>query len=148
MECCREMFSHHVYLIHRILGPLSVVTAEFSYPPEKDTTETFAIARLQTGDIPVWFMGGLCSPHTPRESDFTINGELGALRITEGQQLLLAKDGIWMDYPMDTIPTAMQARLNQLAELLEGKPCKLPTIRDGLEVQKVIDTLVDQIKEN
>jgi predicted dehydrogenase len=143
----REMFSHHVYLIHRILGPLSVTTAEFSYPPEKDATETFAIARLQTGGIPVWFMGGLGSPHTPRDSDFTINGELGALRITEGQQLLMARNGTWVDYPIDSVPTAMQARLNQLAELLEGKACKLPTIRDGFEVQKVIDTLVDRIKE-
>ncbi len=139
----REMFSHHVYLIHRILGPLSVVAAEFNYPPERDATETFAIARLQTSDIPVWFMGGLGSPYTPRDTDFTINGESGALRITEGEELFLAKDGVWTNYPIDTVPTAMQARLNQLAELLEGKPCKLPTIRDSLEVQKVIDTLVD-----
>jgi predicted dehydrogenase len=143
----REMFSHHVYLIHRILGPLSVRTAEFNYPPEKDMTETFAIARLQVGDVPVWFMGGLGSPHTPRDSDFTINGQLGALRITENQQLLLAKDGTWVDYPIAKTPTAMQARLSQLAKLLEGKTCTLPTLRDGLDVQKVIDTLVDGIKQ-
>ena len=31
----REMFSHHVYLIHRLLGPLNIIATEFNYPPEK-----------------------------------------------------------------------------------------------------------------
>lgn len=138
----REMFSHHVYLIHRLLGKLQVQSVELSYPEAPDSSENFALASLRTGDIPVRFMGGVGSPATPRNSNFTLNGGRSAIRISEGQELLLAQDGDWVPYPLQSTRTAVEARLDQIAELLEGKPSKLPTLRDGFEVQKVIEEMM------
>jgi predicted dehydrogenase len=140
----REMFSHHVYLIHRLLGKLSIQSVDISYPNTEDTAEDFVLASLKTGDIPVRFMGGIGSPTTPRDSDFTLNGENRSIRISEGQQLLLAKDGDWLPFPYNTDRTAVEARLDQVGELLEGKISRLPTLRDGFEVQKVIEDLLAQ----
>jgi len=140
----REMFSHHVYLIHRLFGFLTVRSAEISYPNQKGAAEHFILASLQTGKIPVWLMGGICSPQTPRSSEFTINGEFGSLRIGAGYQLFYAKNNTWHKYELESSRSAVEARLDQLAILLENKKSNLPTLRDGFEVQKVIENLLNQ----
>jgi predicted dehydrogenase len=138
----REMFSHQVYLIHRLFGPLRVDTVEVAYPAEGNSAEDFAIAKLYSGDIPVWFMGGMGSPHAPRTSDFTIHGELGVLRIGAGHQLFVAEGGVWQEVSLNTNRSSMEARLDQLAARLEGEDNQLPTLRDGFEVQKVIERML------
>jgi predicted dehydrogenase len=138
----REMFSHHVYLIHRLFGLLTVNSVEIFYPDEQDSAEEFVLASLQAGGIQVRFMGGLGSPQTPRNSNFTLNGELGSLRISEGQQLLHCQDGTWKEYQVDSQCTSVEARLDQINDLLLGKSSKIPTLRDGLEVQRVIEKML------
>jgi predicted dehydrogenase len=138
----REMFSHHVYLMHRLFGLLTVRSAEVSYSQLKDASEQFVIASLQTGEIPVWFMGGICSPKTPRNSEFTINGDFGSVRISESHQLLYAQSDTWKELKIDSTRSSVEARLDQLAILLESNQCNLPDLRDGFEVQKVIESLL------
>jgi predicted dehydrogenase len=138
----REMFSHHVYLIHRLIGKLSVQSAEIAYPEGENSAETYALASLETNGVPVRFMGGIGSPATPRDSDFTINFEKSSLRISEGMELLQAKTDHWVPFPVEGTRTAVQARLDQIADLLEGKPVNLPSIEDGFEVQQVIEDLI------
>lgn len=138
----REMFSHHVYLTHRLLGKLEVVSAALSYPPGPDAAEDFVLAELRTGGIPLWLMGGVSSPDTPRTSDWTINGSKGALRIGESAQVLRASGGAWREVPLVSNRSAVEARLDALADLLEGKPHGLPGVRDGLEVQEVVEALL------
>jgi predicted dehydrogenase len=138
----REMFSHHVYLIRRLLGPLTVESATISFPPGENSAEDFAMATLRVGEIPVRFMGGVGSPATPRNSDFTLNGEFSSIRISEGLQLLEAQDGDWMSFPLDSTRTSVEARLDQIADLLEGKPTRLPSVSDGFEVQQVVESLL------
>jgi predicted dehydrogenase len=139
----REMFSHLVYLVHRILGKLEVVSATLSFPPGAGVSEDFMMAHLRCGDIPLWLMGGISSPHTPRTSDWTINGSAGALRIGEGAGIQRATVGRWEDYPVPSEKSAVEARLDQLAAMVEGKPHRLPSLRDGLAVQEVIEKLLE-----
>ncbi|KAA3646683.1 MAG: gfo/Idh/MocA family oxidoreductase [Chloroflexi bacterium] len=139
----REMFSHYVYLTHRLLGNLEVISVVLSYPDDEDAAEDFILASLKCGDMPLWLMGGLGSPHTPRTSDWTINGSKGSLRIGEGYQLLQAQGDGWGEYQVDNSRTAVEVRLDQLADMLDGKPHKLPSLRDGLEVQEVIEDLLN-----
>lgn len=138
----REMFSHQVYLMLRLFGPLSVNWAKITYPAEPDAAETFIQASLQTGDIEIRFMGGIGSLETPRYSNFTINGTHGSLRLDENAGLVYAKNGSWQPYPSNSTRTAAQARLDQIANLLEGKPSTIPGLRDGYETQKVIENLI------
>lgn len=138
----REMFSHHVYLIHRLFGHLKVNMSWLSYPETENSAEAFALASLQAGEIPVWFMGGIGSLKTPRNSNFTINGKEGVVRISEKQQLYSGQAGEWVPYQMEKTQTASQARLDQIAQMLNGKPTTLPTIQDGYEVQSVIEDLL------
>jgi predicted dehydrogenase len=125
-----------------VLGKLDVVSATLEFPGEPDSAEHFVQAHLQCGDVPLWLMGGVSSPHTPRTSDWTINGTEGALRLGEGSQILQAQDGAWVEYAYDSDRTAVEARLDELARMIEGEPNRLPSLRDGLEVQEVIEKLL------
>jgi len=139
----REMFSHYVYLTHRLLGPLEVISAVLSYPEGEEAAEDFVLASLKCQEIPLWLMGGIGSPHTPRTSDWTINGSEGALRIGEGYQLLRAQEQGWEVYPVENSRSPIEARLDQLADMLAGRSHKLPSLLDGLDVQEVIEDLLD-----
>ncbi len=139
----REMFSHFVYLIHRLFGTLEVKTAVLHYPEGENTAESFVLASLETGNMPVWLMGGVGGPAAPRESELTIHGTEASLRLGNLYSLAISDNGAWQPLPIDAAaPSPAQARLSELAQLLAGKPTTLPDLRAGLRVQEVIETML------
>jgi len=141
----REMFSHFVYLIHRLFGPLEINSTLLHYPEDKDATESFALASLRTGSIPVWLMGGIGGPGAPRESELTIHGTLASLRLCNLFELFISDSESWCRLPVEcSVTSGAQARLAELALLMAGKTCRLPDFRAGLRVQEVIEKMLDQ----
>ena len=139
----REMFSHFVYLIHRLFGELTVNSAVLRYPEGENTAESFVLANLETDDIPVWLMGGVGSPTAPRESELTIHGTKASLRLGNLYGLAITDKGTWRELSVDpAAPSAAQARLSELAQLLGGQATSLPDLRAGLRVQEVIETML------
>jgi hypothetical protein len=139
------MFSHFVYLIQRLLGPLEIDSTILYFPEEKNATENFALASLHTGNIPVWLMGGIGGPGAPRESEFTIHGTYASLRLRNLSEVFISESGSWRQLPVDgSLASAAQARLSELARLMAGKPSKLPDLRAGLHVQEVIEKMLAQ----
>lgn len=140
----REMFSHFVYLLHRLFGEVVVKTAVFHYPPTENAAETFVLASLEAGSLPVWLMGGVGGPAAPRESELTIHGSQASLRLGNLYSLAISNNGGWQPLPIDPAsPAPVQARLSELAQLLAGKPTTLPDLRAGLRVQEVIETMLN-----
>ncbi len=138
----REMFSHLVYLSQRLFGKFEVTSALLSYPPGADAAEDFMMATLHCGDLPLRVMGGIGSAQTPRTSDWTLNGTRGSLRVPEGGGIWRATGDSWQEIPLQGDRTIVQARLDALALRLEGGSTPLPTLRDGLEVQEVIEAIL------
>ena len=139
----REMFSHFVYLIHRLFGELEVKTAVLQYPEGENTAEQFVLASLEVGNIPVWLMGGIGSPSAPRESELTIHGSDASLRLGNLYSLAISNNGAWHQLPADpATPSPAQARLSELALRLAGKPTPLPDLQAGLRVQEVVETIL------
>ena len=139
----REMFSHFVYLIHRLFGPLTVKTAVLRHPEGENTAESFVLASLETDSIPIWLMGGVGGSAAPRESELTIHGSKASLRLGNLYSLAMSTNGAWQPLSIDSAsPSVAQARLSELAQLLAGKPTTLPDLRDGLRVQEVIETML------
>lgn len=139
----REMFSHFVYLLHRLFGPLETNTTILHYPDNKNTSESFVLASLRTGNIPVWLMGGIGGPAVPRESELTIHGTLASLRLENLYDVFVSDNGSWRQIPIEHALTSIaQDRLTELALLLTGKPSKLPDLRAGLQVQEVIEKML------
>ena len=139
----REMFSHFVYLIHRLFGPLTVKTAVLRHPEGENTAESFVLASLETDSIPIWLMGGVGGSAAPRESELTIHGSKASLRLGNLYSLAMSTSGAWQPLSIDSAsPSVAQARLSELAQLLAGKPTTLPDLRAGLRVQEVIETML------
>ncbi len=139
----REMFSHFVYLIHRLFGELAVKTAVLHYPEGENVAESFIMASLETSNIPIWLMGGVGGLAAPRESELTIHGTKASLRLGNLYGLAITDNGTWQELPVDPAsPSPVQARLSELAQLLQGKPTTLPALRAGLQVQEVIETML------
>lgn len=141
----REMFSHFVYLIHRLFGSLTVKTAVLEYPDGENTAESFVLAHLETGYLPVWLMGGVGGPAAPRESELTIHGSNASIRLGNLYSVAITNDGAWQPLlPHPDTPSPAQARLGKLAQLLADQPTTLPDLRAGLQVQEVIEAILGQ----
>jgi predicted dehydrogenase len=141
----REMFSHFAYLIHRLFGPLEINSTLVHFPEDENASESFALASLRTGSIPVWLMGGICGPGAPRESELTVHGTLASLRLCNLYELFISDSGSWRQLPVDcSLVAGAQARLGELAQLMAGGASRLPDIRAGLHVQEVVEKMLDQ----
>ncbi|MCA9901822.1 MAG: Gfo/Idh/MocA family oxidoreductase [Anaerolineales bacterium] len=139
----REMFSHFVYLIHRLFGEITVKSTVLHYPEGENAAEDFVLASLETGNIPIWLMGGIGGPAAPRESELTIHGTKASLRLGNLYSLAITHNGAWQPLAIDpAAPSPAQARLNQLAQLLAHKPTTLPDLQAGLRVQELIETML------
>lgn len=139
----REMFSHFVYLIHRLFEPLTVKSTVLHYPEGKNAAESYVMAQLETGNVPLWLMGGVGGPAAPRESELTIHGTKASLRLGNLYGLAVSTNRAWQELPIDPAsPSPVQARLSELAHLLAGKPTTLPDLQAGLRVQEVIETIL------
>ena len=96
---------------------------------------------MAVGDI----VSGIGGPNAPRESEFTIHGTLASLRLRNLSEVFISDSGSWRQLPLDgSLTSAAQARLSELAQLMAGKPSKLPDLRAGLQVQEVIEKMLDQ----
>ena len=141
----REMFSHFVYLIHRLFGQLEINSTLLHFPDDNNASESFALASLRAGSIPVWLMGGIGGPGVPRESEITIHGTLASLRLYNFYEVFISDNGSWRQLPVEcSLTLGAQARLDELAQLMAGKPSSLPDLRAGLQVQEVIEKMLDQ----
>lgn len=139
----REMFSHFVYLLHRLFGEVDVKTAVLHHLEGKNRAEHFILAQLEAGSLPVWLMGGVGGPAAPRESELTIHGTQASLRLGNLQGLAISTNRMWQELPVDAAaPSPAQARLSQLAQRLAGKPTTLPDLRAGLRVQEVVEAIL------
>ena len=139
----REMFSHFVYLIHRLFGSLTVKSTVLHYPEGENTAESFVMAQLETADMPVWLMGGVGGSAAPRESELTIHGTKASLRLGNLYGLAISHNRTWQPLPVDpAAPSPAQARLTELVQLLADQPTNLPDLRAGLQVQEVIEEML------
>lgn len=141
----REMFSHFVYLIHRLFGEVVMKSKVLHYPKGENAAEHFIMARLETEDLPIWLMGGVGGSAAPRESELTIHGTEASLRLGNLYGLAISTDRAWRELPVDpAAPSPAQSRLSELAQRLSGQPTPLPDLRAGLQVQEVVERMLRQ----
>lgn len=140
----REMFSHFVYLTLRLVGPINVVDKLVHYPDDKTAAETFVLASLESNGIPFHLMGGVGGPAAPRSSEWIIHGTKRSYQLSEGDMIKMARNGSWTELKWQNRNRSMVAyRLDELARMLNGEITRLPDLRAGLEVQKVVEAILD-----
>jgi predicted dehydrogenase len=114
----REVISHFLFFSERILGPLSVVWAQPSYPDDPQYCETHMLARLESMDSkPVSIMASVGGAQPDRQ-ELTIKGTDSSRRITEFHIDAVSEGEAFIEIgerPADPRATSLKAQLDELA---------------------------------
>jgi predicted dehydrogenase len=140
----REVVSHFVFLLQRVLGEPEIGDVSVSYPAG-DGAETALTAHLSFGGVPVTIHGKVGGTELPDRNMTTLTFETGAIRLTDWTNYALQEGGHWVPSP-ETPEALRQAaqvgQLDELALMLAGKPHRLPSVAEGLVVQTCVEGLL------
>jgi len=135
----REVFSHFAYLTQRLLGPLEVVDARVEREPGRG--ERFARAELRAGGVAVQLLGAVGGA-APDHNRWTLYGERRSWRLEDWSRLSVTEGERWTAVePEARESQGAETQLDQLAALLRGEPSCLPSLREGLDVMRVVEAI-------
>jgi predicted dehydrogenase len=140
----REVISHFIFVTERLFGPARIEFTKPSYPADATLCETHLAARLDCDGIPVNIFGS-CGGIGPDRQEVTIWGSRSSHRISDFYFLTTSDGGDWRDAlapDADPRATALQRQLDNVALWLKGELHTLPSTRDALSVQRVIEGLL------
>lgn len=141
----REVLSHYVYLLHRLLGGVELRGAMLR-SPAAGAAETASIALLDCGGVPV-AMSGSVGGQAPDVVEARFVGAQRELRLVDWFRLLEfgadAPAGAPVaGLPQDPRTAAYQAQLDQLHAMLSGGTHTLPDFGAALAVQRVVESVL------
>lgn len=141
----REVLSHFLFFSQRILGPLSVVWARPSYPSDPALCETALLARLETGaGVPVSILASTGGAQEDRQ-EFTVKGSKASHRVTNFSDEAVSTGGAFVAVPSaagEPRAVALRAQLDDMLLCVAGKPHRLATPQEALEVQRLVEQML------
>ena len=140
----REVFSHFAYLIHRLLGPARLVRASLRYPADPKACETHVLALFDCAGVPVTLAGG-SGGTGPDRVEFTLWGEKTSYRLWDWNRLKSSDGTAWRDeltHIADPRQDGYRRMLENLLAFLEGRPNTMPSFREALAVQELVEAVL------
>ena len=140
----REVLSHFVFVLQRALGQATVEQARPDYPADGISSERALQARLMAGGVPVTVeakVGG----SLPDFNRMTLIGSSGAIEIHDWFGLRRrgkGNDWIAVGTPQSNRQIGQTAQLDQVVEMIDGRPHTLPSFAEALAVQETIETIL------
>jgi predicted dehydrogenase len=139
----REVISHWIYLSLRLFGPAGGVFAHSHYPEEESLAENRIIAEIDFNGTPALLNAGI-GGRGPVGMEYTMWGSKRSLRLfSEGGMRVHEADG-WRPF-LGTEKPSISDRvrvLDNLADLLDGKPNSAATLGQAFDVQCVIEEIL------
>jgi len=140
----REVLSHFIFVLQRVMGPAKLVSAHASYPGGM-LAETALTAQLQASGVPVHVDGALRGDVSD-VNRFTVTGSKGSLQLQEwfGVSQMKLGAGDWTQL-VDSAQARQQGQASQLDQwvaMIEGRPHGLPRFGEALAVQELIEALL------
>jgi predicted dehydrogenase len=142
----REVVSHFVFLTQRLAGPLAIRHARATYPADGRSAEAAVVASLAAGAVPVSISGTVGTTDAADSNSLTVTGSKDAFRLYDWTGLQRRDGAGWREVDLGPGPPLRQrsatTQLDQLARLIEGHPHALPTLAEGLAVQRCVEALL------
>jgi predicted dehydrogenase len=142
----REVVSHFIFLSQRLVGPLAVGGARVTYPADGKTAESAIGAHLTAGKVEINLTGKVGETAADDSNSLTVTGSKGAMRLYDWAGLQRREHGGWREVEFGPGPPLRQrsamTQLDQLAALIAGRPHGLPTLAEGLAVQRCVEMLL------
>lgn len=142
----REVLSHYIYLSERLFGPAKLLSSSVHYAdgPKGDISETQLLAQLVCADTPVTVAGSV-GGKGPDLVEYTVWGARRSYRIFDWNQLFSSDGGEWercLTHIADPREDGYVRMLDNFRNALEGRAHTMPTFREALSVQKVIENIL------
>lgn len=139
----REVVSHFIFTTQRLVGPLTVETT--AVERAGGGAERAIRARASGGGAVVTVDGRIEGDADDRNL-WTVAFARGALRLRDWYRLERRDGERWAVMEGGSVDSlraaAGQAQLDALAARLDGRAGALPSLREGLDVQRTIETLL------
>ena len=143
----REVLSHFVFVLQRVLGPATVSTTQVSYPPDVRSAETALRAELTAGGRPITItaqVGGEPADYNCT----TLRGSAGELELRDWFGLRRRSTGGAWESLGDAAELRLRGQADQLTQwvaLIEGRAHTLPDYAEALAVQTLIERLLTSV---
>ena len=140
----REVLSHFIFVLQRVLGPAAVRSSRPVYPPDGRSAETALSARLQAGGVPVSIearIGGDADDF----NRMTLRGSTGEIELRGWFGLYHRREGAAWESLGDPAELRTRGQVDQLQQwvaLTEGGRHSLPDFAEALAVQETIEALL------
>jgi len=140
----REVISHYVFLILRLLGEPTIESCHAEFPAD-GSSEQRLVAKLRAGGVPIHIVGSSDAAGQD-EVEFTVRGAANGWRLTNWYQFMTCERGsAWtqaLSEQESSGPAAYRAQLDQLSALVTGEPQTLATFAEALTVQRVVEQML------
>lgn len=140
----REVLSHFVFVLQRVLGQAVVEAARPEYPADGRSAERALSASLSAGGVQVTIeakVGG----SKPDFNRMTLLGSAGAVEIHDWLGVRRRRDGgdwIAEGTPGSNRQISQSAQLDQVTAMIEGRAHTLPGFAEALAVQETIEAML------
>ena len=140
----REVLSHFIFVLQRVLGTALVVSSRVDYPDDGRRAETALVARLEVGTVPVTIearVGG----ELPDFNRMTLRGGAGEIELHDWFGLRRRRSGGAWEPLGDAAELRSRGQADQLTQwvhLIEGRAHLLPSFAEALAVQQTIERLL------
>ena len=140
----REVFSHFAFLIQRLFGPATLMRAALRYPEDRSLCETHVLAQFDCAGVPVSLAGGTGGTG-PDQVEFTVWGEKRSYRLWDWNRLKSSTGEAWRDeltHIADPRQDGYRRMLDNSLAFLEGRPNTMPSFREALAVQELVEAIL------
>ena len=140
----REVLSHFIFVLQRVLGPARVRASAPAYPGDGIGAETALEATLEAAGIPIAVdarIGGAVDDH----NRLTLRGSAGAIELREWFGVVQHPAGGAATSLGDAAELRSRGQSEQLMQwvaLVEGRAHGLPGFAEALAVQQTIEALL------
>jgi predicted dehydrogenase len=142
----REVLSHFVFVLQRVLGPATVQRCVVDYPDDGIAAETALCASLSAGGVPVRIDARVdAALSTPDHNRMRWCGSRGEIELGDWFGLQRRQPGeAWAAIGDGAAHRAagQAAQLEQWVQLIEGRSHGLPGYAEALAVQRTIEALL------
>ena len=140
----REVLSHFIFVLQRLLGPATVRASTPVYPADGRGAETALSAQLEAGGVPVSIearVGG----DADDVNRMTLQGSAGEIELRNWFGVYRRRAGADWDSLGDPAELRTRGQVDQLTQwvaLIDGEPHGLPGFAEALAVQETIEALL------
>lgn len=140
----REIVSHQLFVLRRLLGALEVESCRIGYPADARFAETLLEARLRAGDIPV-ILSAQAGGKVHELIEIAFQGKTEGFRLQNWFDLARFRNGMWhgVDFGAGVMQEKVYgALIDNLDMFYRGQPHGLATFAEALDVQVCVEQML------